>query len=67
MRNIYIPAYTSPSSSTTRLRTWYVPERATMPEGDSSESKFFTYASPLGCGPYEPSICSILSTSKSDP
>jgi len=57
-----LPAYISPSSSTTRLRTWYVPERAIIPDGDSSGSKFLIYGSSLGDGPYDPSICSILST-----
>jgi hypothetical protein len=61
-RDQLIPAYTSPSSSTTRLLTAYVPERAMRPEGDSSGSKFFVYAWPSGWGPYEPSICSNLST-----
>ena len=35
-----------------------------MPEGASSGSKFLVYACPSGCGAYEPSICSSLSTAR---
>ncbi len=39
------------SSSITLLRTWYDPERASMPDGDSSVGNAFVYGVPSGCGP----------------
>lgn len=52
--------YTFLSSSITRDRTVYEPERASIPEGASSVTKRLVTGS--GEGPYEPIIDSSLST-----